>query len=60
MFANWAPRSLGACVAARVFYADSNAPTLISIGGILIIVFVIWSLDFDQDLSYKLRGMSGS
>ena len=35
------PRGLGACVAARACYADSNAPILIKIRWILTIVFVI-------------------
>ena len=45
------PRGLGACVAARAGYADSDALILVKIGGILIIVFVIRSLDVVQDPS---------
>ena len=45
------PRGLGTFVAARAGYEDSNAPILIEIGGILIMVFVIWSLDVVQDPS---------
>ena len=38
---NWTSQRLGSFVGARGCYKDSNAPTLIKIGGILTIVFVI-------------------
>ena len=51
LFLKFLIRGFGACVAARDCYTDSYAQTLIKIGGILIIVFVICSLDFVWDPS---------